>query len=234
MAAEDQPPDDGPAWAERMQGMLRAGVTPERAAMRRIAGAARGVIEWLVATEAPLEVLEGAARHLELAREELEGHPRGRLYDGFAESANAGDPHAFFDHSPIMGAANPLAPPLDLEAREGRVEGRVRFGSAYEGPPGHVHGGYVAAVFDEVLGMAQSMSGRPGMTANLTVRYRRPTPLHTELRFEGTLDRVDGRKLFTSGQCRAGDVVTAEAEGLFISVDFARFARMMADRESQP
>ena len=86
-------------------------------------------------------------------------------------------------------------------------------------------------MFDEVLGMAQSMSGRPGMTATLTVRYRKPTPLHAELRFGGTLDRVDGRKLFTTGRCFNGDLLTAEAEGLFISVDFAKFARMMAERE---
>ena len=62
--------------------------------------------------------------------------------------------------------------------------GLVRFGSAYEGPPGHVHGGFVAAAFDEVLGYVQSLGGRPGMTGTLTVRYRSPTPLYTELRFE--------------------------------------------------
>ena len=223
--------DEDGGWGERMARFMNADVTPERAEMRRIAEAARLVIERLVASEAPLDALQAAARHLESASTKLGDYPQGRLYEGFAESANAGDPHAFFDHSPVMGAANPLAPPLQLEALEGRVFGTVRFGSAYEGPPGHVHGGYIAAMFDEVLGMAQSMSGRPGMTATLTVRYRKPTPLHAELRFEGTLDRVDGRKLFTTGRCFNGDLLTAEAEGLFISVDFAKFARMMAERE---
>ena len=61
------------------------------------------------------------------------------------------------------------------------IKGTVTFGSAYEGPPGHVHGGYVAAAFDELLGMTQSLGGMPGMTGTLTVRYRRPTPLRTEL-----------------------------------------------------
>ena len=45
----------------------------------------------------------------------------------------------------------------------------------------------VAAAFDEVLGFVQSLSGRPGMTGTLTVRYRKPTPLHTELRFDAQL-----------------------------------------------
>ena len=227
MPADD---DEIAGWGERMASFMNADVTPERAEMRRIADAARVVIERLVASEAPLDSLETAARHLEEASAELGGYPQGRLYEGFAESANAGDPHAFFDHSPVMGAANPLAPPLRLEAVDGRVLGTVRFGPAYEGPPGHVHGGYIAAIFDEVLGMAQSMSGRPGMTASLTVRYRKPTPLLTELRFEGTLDRVDGRKLFTSGRCFHGELLTAEAEGLVISVDFTKFATMMAER----
>ena len=67
-----------------------------------------------------------------------------------------------------------------------------------------MHGGYVAAAFDEVLGFANSLSGTPGMTGTLTVRYRRPTPLHTELRFEGRYERSEGRKIFTDGQLFAG------------------------------
>ncbi len=97
--------------------------------------------------------------------------------------------------------------------------GSAVFGSAYEGPPGAVHGGYVAAAFDEVLGYVQSMSGSPGMTGTLTVKYRKPTPIHTELFFEAELLRVEGRKIFTHGELFAGDLLTAEADGLFISVD---------------
>jgi acyl-coenzyme A thioesterase PaaI-like protein len=115
---------------------------------------------------------------------------------------------------------------------DGMVVARATFGSAYEGPPGAVHGGMVAAAFDEVLGMAQSLGGQPGMTGTLSIRYRKPTPLHRDLRFEGTLDRVDGRKLFTSGRCYDGDTLTAEAEGLFIRVDFARIAEMMEQRKN--
>lgn len=147
------------------------------------------------------------------------------------EPANAGDPHAFFDHSPIIGRANPLAPPLDLAVVDGKVVGRARFGSAYEGPPGAVHGGYVAAAFDELLGMAQSLGGKPGMTGTLTVRYRRPHPLHTEIRFEGELVRVEGRKIFTVGRSFADGELRAEAEGIFISVDFSKIAELMAKRE---
>ena len=84
---------------------------------------------------------------------------------------------ATFDHSPFIGLANPLSPPVELEYSGDRVIARVTFGAAYEGPPGCVHGGYVAATFDEVLGAAQSLSGDQGMTAHLEIDYRRPTPL---------------------------------------------------------
>lgn len=221
----------GGLWAEHVR-RSGAAVPPRRAQLRRVAAATRAVIDGLVATRAPLDALERAAAHVEAAAAELGAHPRGRPYEGFAEAANAGDTAALFDHSPVMGAANPLAPPLEMEVRDGVVRGRVRFGAAYEGPPNTVHGGYLAATFDELLGLAQSLGGDPGMTGLLTVRYRRPTPLGVELRLEGTLDRTDGRKRFTSGRLWAGDELTAEAEGLFIAVDIERMAELLARREA--
>jgi acyl-coenzyme A thioesterase PaaI-like protein len=142
---------------------------------------------------------------------------------------------AFFDRSPFIGLANPLAAPITLEARgEGDdrwVEGRGIFHAAYEGPPGNLHGGFVAAAFDEVLGFAQSLSGTVGMTGTLTVRYRSPTPLYQELRFRAQVDGVEGRKIFTSGTCHAGDRLTAEAEAIFVSVDFSKIKDLLAGRE---
>ena len=156
-------PGAGGSGLERLANRLDregADVPPRRAELRRLADAARSVIDRLVATEAPIGALTAAADALEAALAELAAHPQGRLYEGFAEVglSGAADPMdgvAFFEHSPIIGLANPLAPPVRLEVRDGAVHGTVRFGSAYEGPPSSVHGGYVAAAFDEVLGMAQ-------------------------------------------------------------------------------
>jgi acyl-coenzyme A thioesterase PaaI-like protein len=77
----------------------------------------------------------------------------------------------------------------------------------------------VAASFDEVLGYVQSLTGRPGMTAKLVTRYRQPTPLHTELRFEARVTRSDGRKNFAEGRLYAGETLCAEAEAMFIAID---------------
>jgi acyl-coenzyme A thioesterase PaaI-like protein len=105
-------------------------------------------------------------------------------------------------------------------------------GAAYEGPPGCVHGGFVAAAFDEVLGSTQSLAGRPGMTARLIVNYRSPTPLQTELRFVGRVVRVEGRKTFTEGTVHAGDRLCAESEALFVAIDLDRVADMRQQRDA--
>lgn len=200
--------------------------TGRRAEAHRIAAAMRRVIDRLVQFAAPEESLRAAADALEKYAERLAQYPISRAYEGFAESANAGNTDAFFDHSPLMGLANPLAPPMRLTAVGDKVVGHANFGVAYEGPPGYVHGGLLAAAFDELLGMTQSLTGNPGMTATLSVRYRKPTPLLTELVFEGRVTKTEGRKILTHGTVAADGVVTAEAEGLFIAVGHERFVQM--------
>lgn len=200
---------------------------------RRLAAAMRLVIERLVPSNAPVDELRRAAEGLERYAEALQAHPRLVRVHGHAESATAGDVGAFFDQSPLIGLANPLAPPLTIgRTGEKTAAASVVFGSAYEGPPGSVHGGFVAAAFDEVLGYVQSLSGAPGMTGTLTVRYRKPTPLHRELLFEAELVRVEGRKIFTAATVRADGEPTAEAEAIFVSVRPGRMEALMAQRDA--
>ena len=129
----------------------------------------------------------------------------------------------FSDRSPFYGAMNPLSMPMEMGRDEsvgefGAIIGNVVFTEPYEGPPGHCHGGFIAAAFDEVLGMAQSLTGRPGMTGKLSITYRSPMPLHTTIEFRGWVDRVDSRKIFTKGTAHNGDKLCAEAEVLFLSM----------------
>jgi acyl-coenzyme A thioesterase PaaI-like protein len=221
-----------PGWARRLNELAEMDPSPRRSELLRLSEAVRGVLHRLVQTSAPVELIADAADRVEAVAQLMAQHRSASMYEGFAEAANAGDPFAFFDHSPMLGRANPLAPPIELRYEDGCIIGKATFGAAYEGPPGCVHGGYVAAAFDEVLGSTQSLSGAPGMTGRLTVHYRSPTPLHTELRFEGTLESVNGRKILTKGLLYAGDTLCAEAEGLFISIDFGKFAELKAKRES--
>jgi acyl-coenzyme A thioesterase PaaI-like protein len=227
--------DDGARRGNFSSFWLAAGgeVTGTWAERRRLAKAMRDVIERLTTSDAPETELRAAAEGLERYAARLATHPRRNVPLGYGESANAGDVAAFFDYSPMIGLSNPLAPPIVLSAEGTTVHGRVRFGSAYEGPPGCVHGGFVAAAFDEVLGFVQSTTGNPGMTGSLTIRYRKPTPLNTDLRFEATVERVEGRKIFAEGRLYAGDVLTADAAGLFISVDLAKMQALMEAKKAR-
>ncbi len=210
-------------------------VSAHQAELRRMAGQMREVIDLMVASQAPTDLLTIAADRMGDLIAEMAKWPSGRTYEGFAESATAGaDPNATFDHSPILGLANPLSPPLRVEIEGDRVLARVHFGAAYEGPPGCVHGGYVAAVFDELLGATQTLSGTAGMTARLIVNYRRPTPLHRDLVMEGRLVRVDGRKVFVDGTCTADGELTAEAEGLFVTIDPTVLSALRSARDAKP
>jgi hypothetical protein len=203
---------------EALAAASKAGESGVWAQKRRLAAAMRQVIERLITTEAPEDELRVAAERLERYAERLESQPRQYVTWGHPEASTAGTVGGFFDLSPFMGRANPLAPPITLWVDGDKVRGQATFGWAYQGPPGHLHGGFVAAMFDETLGLTQSMTGQPGMTGTLTVRYRRPTPLYTELRIEATVQRVEGRKIFTEARLYAGDTLTAEAEAIFISV----------------
>jgi acyl-coenzyme A thioesterase PaaI-like protein len=130
----------------------------------------------------------------------------------------------YFPTSPIAGILNPIAPPVRLEVVDGEdgtpaeIRATAWFDYPYEGPPSCVHGGVIAATFDEILGAANMVSGNPGMTGTLTVRYRKPTPLRTDLRLEARFLERDGRKIRTWAGMYHGDVLTAEADGLFIEV----------------
>ena len=81
----------------------------------------------------------------------------------------------------------------------------------------------MAAVFDEALGLACVFSGVPGMTGEITVRYRKPTPIEVPLRLEARFDRQDGRKIYNSGELYAGDLLVAESSGVFISIEREKF-----------
>lgn len=192
----------------------------------RLADALRRALQHAATSTAPDDVVARAADLIDRAVSILEPGPHGRGYHGSAEGSVGGVPHGFTSHSPVTGPLNAVASVVSLSSSATEVVADVVYGDAYEGPPGHLHGGFVAAIFDEVLGFAQALSGAPGMTGKLEITYRSPTPLHTPLRVVGRFERIDGRKIFTTGTIHAGDRLCAEAKGLFISVRPERFGML--------
>jgi hypothetical protein len=120
----------------------------------------------------------------------------------------------------LAGQSNVVAPPMhvwfDHEAK--KSYGKVTLNWLYEGPPNCAHGGIVAALFDDFLGCTQLLGGITGATGILTLRYHLPTPLNTELRFEGEIKSIEGRKITITGYLFANGKKTATGEGLFITI----------------
>ncbi len=149
-----------------------------------------------------------------------------------------GHPQDFFPTSPVIGYANPLAPPVDVwpvPRDDGTVElaGRAWFDYQYEGPPTCVHGGVIAELFDELLGTVNILTGQGGFTGTLTVRYRRTTPLRTPLDLAARETGREGRKIFAWGGIFHDGQLTAEAEGIFIRVDPSRMAAIVEANAQQ-
>lgn len=84
---------------------------------------------------------------------------------------------------------------------------------------GAVHGGSITMFFDDVLGrQANNDFGMMARTAYLNVDFRRPVPVGTVVEFTTRVDNVDGRKRYLRGTISDGDIILAEAAGLWIEL----------------
>jgi len=183
------------------------------------------LIEHLRCSSAPDDVLAEATGHIQQALRVLA--PWLQKGEGWSTISVGSDIPGFpwqdddltacMPYSPVSGKRNPIAPPIRLwKTGEGEVRGEALFSPTYAGPPNSVHGGILAAVFDEILAMANVISGTAGFTGTLTIRYRRKTPLNTPIELWGKNIKQDGRKQLCRGEMRVDGEVTADAEGLFI------------------
>lgn len=153
---------------------------------------------------------------------------RERIVPRFGEGAvidtNAKGRHPMDDRA-VAGPANPTA--VDFEARrEGdEVVADACFGAAFEGAPGRVHGGMVAAVFDDLVGFILGMVGNPGFTGRLTIDYKAPVPTERPVEFRARLRERTERKLLVDADVRLGEKVLATCEATMILVDGERWAK---------
>jgi len=99
-----------------------------------------------------------------------------------------------------------------------QLKARIWFGPETEGPPGHAHGGAIAAVLDEVLGLSGWAAGHAVVVANLNVSFRNLVPLKTVVTVDSEVISVNGRKVLIKGRVVSGSTVFAEAECLCIVI----------------
>lgn len=101
----------------------------------------------------------------------------------------------------------------------GNLIARAWFGPETAGPPGNAHGGSIAAIFDEVLGLAAWAAGYPIVVGNLNVSFRQLLPLETVVEVSSRIVSVEGRKILVHGQITDGDTnLLAEADCLCITI----------------
>ncbi len=131
--------------------------------------------------------------------------------------------HAMADRA-VGGYANPTSIILEPRREGDHAVATVSFGPAFEGALGRVHGGMVAAVFDDLMGYVLAMIREPAFTGRLIVNYKAPVPMETPVEFRAWMRGREGRKLFVDAEARLGDTVLATAEILFVVVDQEHFA----------
>ncbi len=100
----------------------------------------------------------------------------------------------------------------------GALRARIWFGPETEGPPDHSHGGSMAAVLDEVLGLAAWTAGYSIVVGNLNISFRNMLPLGTVVTVETEVVSAHGRKVMVHGNICQGDTVFASAECLCITI----------------
>jgi uncharacterized protein (TIGR00369 family) len=131
-------------------------------------------------------------------------------------------PHDRHTHLPQCfgcGAENVHALGIELDGVEGAAQGRIRFGPEHQGALGLVHGGLLATLIDETMGAIVHGGRVTRVTAEMTVRYRRPTPIGTDLVCRAHIGDADGRRftiLATITAADADDEVLVEGEAVYV------------------
>jgi uncharacterized protein (TIGR00369 family) len=208
-------------------------VAEERAARREAVGALgaalRELVDAAVRTEVPIADLEKATA----AAQEVTALLSADLRE-VHEIASVDDPQTGERwYSPVYGPGSPVAPPMVVEdfPDEGRCVGRVTVGKKHEGPPGLVHGGVLAILLDHVLARSARAAGHGGLTATLTVTYRRPVHLGVPLLVTGQLGSVEGRRATATARLVAEDdpgTTLAEGEAVLVALRSDRASEVFA------
>ena len=189
-----------------------------RAVYQPLAESVRELIDATIRTEVDGDTVAAVRAEIDAATAKL----RSLQTDGpfGVQYTTGGDRMAW--GNPVIGIRNPIAPPLTiLRDADGRVWTEFHLGAAYEGPPGHVHGGVAALVLDHILGEGATDGLSPRFTGTITMRYLRTTRLG-QLHAEAKITRTDGVKTYVSGHLADDEGVTVEAEGVFIQPKWAR------------
>jgi acyl-coenzyme A thioesterase PaaI-like protein len=197
---------------------------PDEELRARMGAAMRRLGHQVVGHDAAPELLADAITTTNaLADRFAPGAPRSRAYGtaNYDWGTPIPDGAQILTHAdrPISGIASPWGCEVDARRNGDEVLAHFTLGAAHEGAPGRCHGGIVAALFDDVLGMLLQVHHIRAFTGELTVRYHAGTPLHRPLEMRGRVARLEGRKLHLEGELHDGETLIATCKALFITVE---------------
>ncbi|MBN1538894.1 MAG: PaaI family thioesterase [Candidatus Thermoplasmatota archaeon] len=112
---------------------------------------------------------------------------------------------------------------------QGTLHAKVRFGERSMGPPGHVHGGAMATVLDEAMGIACFFRMLPVVTMSLNIQFLRMVPVGTEAHLETRVEEGEGRDVSVTGRLynpETGEDFTV-ASGVYRKLEMERFGPSM-------
>ncbi|MGI9667341.1 MAG: PaaI family thioesterase [Acidimicrobiia bacterium] len=140
--------------------------------------------------------------------------------------------------SSLAGTHTPYCWGCGPEAKEGLglrpeldgtdVVADLMFAPRFEGGPGTVHGGAIAAFMDDILGYVPVAFGAPGVTATLETNFRLPVPLGVHVTGRAWLSRVEGRKMWAEGVIEADGDVLVESSAMFVAIDPSHYQDVIA------
>ncbi len=214
--AEDDTPDTPPETLDR------------RDAVAELGDALRSITSSAIGTEVDEEVIRAVAGDVRALADVLGARQR-RL----DEPPSVDDlPRGQRLFNPIVGAGNPVAPPVRIEYVDGTAVGRCTLDWRYEGPFTYAHGGVSALLLDQIMGYAAAAAGHPGVTGRLQIRYRDAVPLGQPLRLHARLVDVLGVRAAITGTIAlesAPDRPLVEAEGSFLALRAEQATRLFGD-----
>jgi uncharacterized protein (TIGR00369 family) len=120
----------------------------------------------------------------------------------------------------VCGIENPIGLKLKFYTDdEGRCIARFRPKPEHQGYPGHLHGGIISTLLDEVMGRVLVSQNVWAVTAHLEIKFAKPVPLDEELTVVGDLTRNRSRAYEARGEIRLPDgTVLAEGSGIYVVI----------------
>ena len=142
------------------------------------------------------------------------------------------EPHRCF----ACGELNEHGLRLGLHAGADGCWTELTLDAAFQGWDGVAHGGILCTILDEVMAWSVIGRGTWGVTARMTIEFKRPVPIGRRLRAEGSVIESSRRLYRTAGRilnAETGDVL-ATGEATYLAAPPERLAELKARYRMRP